>query len=146
MLSKKVQYAVVALIRLAKDYDKGPILISNIAKEQKIPKKFLETILLDLKNSGYLGSKKGKGGGYYLIKHPSEVNLADIIRLFDGAIALLPCATFRYYEECPFHKNESNCGFKSVIKEVRDQSVKILKNNSLEDILKREEKLLNKKK
>ena len=129
MLSKKVQYAVVALIRLAKDYDKGPILISNIAKEQKIPKKFLETILLDLKNSGYLGSKKGKGGGYYLIKHPSEVNLADIIRLFDGAIALLPCATFRYYEECPFHKNESSCGFRSVIKEVRDQSVKILKNN-----------------
>lgn len=146
MLSKKVQYAVVALIRLAKDYDKGPILISNIADEQKIPKKFLETILLDLKNAGYLGSKKGKGGGYYLIKHPSEVNLADIIRLFDGAIALLPCATFKYYEKCPFHKDESSCGFRSVIKEVRDQSVKILKNNSLENILKREEILLNKKK
>ena len=146
MLSKKVQYAVVALIRLAKDYEKGPILISNIADEQKIPKKFLETILLDLKNAGYLGSKKGKGGGYYLIKHPSEVNLADIIRLFDGAIALLPCATFKYYEKCPFHKDESSCGFRSVIKEVRDQSVKILKNNTLENILKREESLLNKKK
>ena len=146
MLSKKVQYAVVALIRLAKDYDKGPILISDIANEQKIPKKFLETILLDLKNAGYLGSKKGKGGGYYLIKPPSDVNLADVIRLFDGAIALLPCATFKYYEKCPFHKDESSCGFRSVIKEVRDQSVKILKNNSLENILKREDALINKKK
>ncbi|HRS53136.1 MAG TPA: Rrf2 family transcriptional regulator [Bacteroidales bacterium] len=146
MLSKKVQYAIVALTRLAKEYNKGPILISDIAKQQTIPKKFLENILLDLKNSGYLGSKKGKGGGYYLIKHPSEINIADIIRLFDGAIALLPCATFKYYQACPFHKDESTCGFRNIIKEVRNQSVNILKNNSLADILRIEEELKNKKK
>ncbi len=144
MLSKKVQYAVVALTKLAREYDKGPVLIRDIALQQKIPKKFLEVILLELKNSGYLGSKKGKGGGYYLIKHPSEINLADIIRLFDGAIALLPCATFKYYESCPFHKNENTCGFRSIIKEVRNQTVKILKNNTLEDILKKEDELIKK--
>jgi len=143
MLSKKVQYSIVALTKLAREYGNGPLLIGDIAEQEKIPKKFLEAILLDLKNAGYLGSKKGRGGGYYLIKKPAEINLADIIRHFDGAIALLPCATFKYYEKCPFHVEESTCGFRSIIKEVRDQSVKILKNNTLADILERENILKN---
>lgn len=144
MLSKKTQYAIVALVRLAKDYQTGPILISDIAKTERIPKKFLEVILLELKNHGMVNSKKGKGGGYYLIKSPEEINLADIIRLFDGAIALISCAAYKYYETCHFCKEEKTCGIRAVIKEVRDESVKILKRNSLADILRREEEMRNK--
>lgn len=136
---------MVALVRLARDYQRGPILISDIAREEKIPKKFLEVILLELKNNGFVGSKKGKGGGYYLIKAPNEINLAEIIRLFDGAIALISCAAYKYYEQCHFCKDEKKCGLRAVIKEVRDESVKILKRNTLADILKREEEFKNKK-
>lgn len=138
MLSKKTQYAIIALVRLARDYQTGPILISDIAKNERIPKKFLEVILLELKNHGMVNSKKGKGGGYYLIKSPEDINLADIIRLFDGAIALISCAAYKYYESCHFCKDEKTCGIRAVIKEVRDESVKVLKRNSLADILRRE--------
>lgn len=141
MLSKKTQYAIVALVSLARTYQAGPILISDIAKNERIPKKFLEVILLELKNHGLVSSKKGKGGGYYLIKPPEEVNLADIIRLFDGAIALISCVAYKYYESCHFCKEEKTCGIRAVIKEVRDESVKILKRNSLADILRREEEM-----
>jgi Rrf2 family protein len=141
MLSKKTKYAINALVKLAKEYDRGPILISEVAESERIPRKFLEAILLDLKNAGFLNSKKGKGGGYYLIKKPEDVNMADIIRLFDGAIALLPCATFRYYERCDECKDEETCGIRSVIQEVRDQTVRILKDNSLADIIDREKRL-----
>ena len=141
MLSKKTKYSLNALVKLAKEYNKGPILIREIAESENIPKKFLEVILLELKNIGIVSSKIGKGGGYYLIKRPEEVNLADIIRHFDGAIALIPCVTFRYYEKCPHNKDEKTCGLRSVIKEVRDAAVKILKNTTLADIIEREEKL-----
>ena len=141
MLSKKAKYAINALVRLSKDYNNGPILIKEISESENIPRKFLESILLELKNAGFLASKKGKGGGYYLLKSPEKVNLAEIIRLFDGALALLPCVTYKYYEKCEECKDEETCGIRSVIKEVRDETVKILKNNSLADILKREERL-----
>ena len=146
MLSKKARYSLLALIKLAKEYNNGPILIHDIAESEKIPQKFLESILLELKNHGIVSSKKGKGGGYYLIKKPDEVNLADIIRKFDGAIALLPCVTYYYYESCDHCKDEATCGLRDVIKEVRDVSVNILKNTTLSDIILREEKLKKVKK
>jgi Rrf2 family protein len=146
MLSKKTQYSIVALVSLAKEYQNGPVLISSIAENERIPKKFLEVILLELKNFGIVSSKKGKGGGYYLIKNPAEINLADIIRYFEGAIALLPCVAYKYYESCVFCKDEETCGIRSVIKEVREESVRILKSTSLADILSREKKLIAKKK
>lgn len=135
MLSKKAKYAINALVNLAKKYDKGPILIGEISEEERIPKKFLEAILLDLRNAGILNSKKGKGGGYYLIKKPEDVNLATVIRLFDGAIALLPCVSFKYYERCDECKDEVTCGIRHVFKEVRDETVRILKDNTLADII-----------
>jgi len=135
MLSKKAKYAINALVNLAKKFDQGPVLISEISEEEKIPKKFLEAILLDLRNAGILNSKKGKGGGYYLIKKPEDVNLATVIRLFDGAIALLPCVSFKYYERCEECKDEKTCGIRFVLKKVRDASVEILKDNSLADII-----------
>lgn len=141
MLSKKTKYAIKALVKLAKDYKKGPILISEISSQEKIPKKFLEAILLELKNAGILNSRKGKGGGYYLIKSPEDVNLANVIRLFDGAIALLPCVSYNYYEKCEECIDEEICGIRNIMREVREETVKILKHNTLADIIKREEAL-----
>lgn len=142
MLSKKAKYALNALVKLTKHYDEGPLLISEIAQSENIPKKFLEAILLDLKNAGILNSKKGRGGGYYLIKNPKDVNMAEVIRLFDGALALLPCVTYKYYERCEECRDEETCGIRRVIKEVRDETVNILKNNSLADIVEREKQII----
>src|SRR5688500_15239609 len=100
MLSKKSQYAFNALTYLAEKYNSGPVLISEIAKEKQIPLKFLENILLELKKAGMLGSKKGKGGGYFLAKDPSEINVANVIRLVNGPIAMLPCVSLYFYQRC----------------------------------------------
>ncbi len=135
MISKKAKYAIHALVKLARDRDKGPILISEISKEGNIPKKFLEAILLDLKRAGVLNSKKGKGGGYYLIKNPEDVNMADVLRLFDGALALLPCVTYKYYERCEECTDELTCGIRRVMQQVRDETVRILKDATLATVL-----------
>jgi Rrf2 family protein len=144
MLSKKTQYSIYALVRMGKEFEKGPLLISDIARTEKIPKKFLEAILLELKSGGFVNSKKGKGGGYYLIKNPKDINLADMIRLFEGAIALLPCAAYKYYESCSSCRDEETCGVRNVIKEVREETVRLLKTFSIADIIEREENLLKK--
>jgi len=138
MLSKKAKYAMLALVNLAKHQDQGPVLISKIAEEENIPQKFLEAILLDLKKDGTLASKKGKGGGYYLIKSPDEVNMADVMRLFDGAIALLPCVTYKYYERCDECKDEETCGIRDTFMEVRNSTVEILKATTLAEIIRKE--------
>ena len=135
-----------ALVHLAKRWGEGPVLISTIAEEENIPQKFLETILLELKNAGILGSKKGKGGGYYLLRDPEEVNMAEVLRLFDGPIALLPCVTYRYYERCEECKDEATCPIREAFKEVRDESVRIFKNHSLKTLLERERDLISLKK
>ncbi|MBX7225802.1 MAG: Rrf2 family transcriptional regulator [Chitinophagales bacterium] len=146
MLSKKTKYAINALVYLAKQPEKSPVLISEIAQSEHIPQKFLEAILLDLKNAGILNSKKGKGGGYYLIKPADQVNIADVMRLFDGAIAYLPCVSYKYYERCEECKDEEVCGIRDLFSEVRAVTVKLLKENSLADIIRREDALLNEKK
>jgi Rrf2 family protein len=143
MISKKTKYAINALLHLAKRKNEGPILISDIATSEKIPRKFLEAILLELKKAAILASKKGKGGGYYLLKDPNQVNLADIMRLFDGPIALLPCVTYLYYERCEECKDEKTCGIRDVFFEVRNKSVEILKAATLSEIIDREKKLMN---
>ncbi len=134
MLSKKSQYAFKALTYLAEKYNEGPVLISEIAKKKKIPLKFLENILLELKKAGILDSKKGKGGGYFLIKAPSKVRVADIVRLINGPIAMLPCVSLYFYECCS-NCNEKHCGLHDMMIEVRDASLNILENRTLKDLL-----------
>ena len=141
MLSKKTKYAINALVYLAKRKDQGPILISEISKSENIPQKFLEGILLRLKMAAVLASRKGKGGGYYLLKPATEINMADIMRLFDGPIALIPCVTHTYYEHCAECKDENICGIRDVFFEVRRNTVDLLKRATLDEILKREERL-----
>ncbi|NVJ46437.1 MAG: Rrf2 family transcriptional regulator [Cytophagia bacterium] len=136
MLSKKTQYAFHALTYLAENQDKGPVLISEISQERQISLKFLENILLELKKAGVLGSKKGKGGGYYLIKPPEEVKLARVIRLLDGPIALLPCVSLNYYEKCE-NCVEEYCGLNHVMAEVRDSTLKVLENKTLADVMRK---------
>ncbi len=118
---------------------KRKVQISEISAAQNIPKKFLEAILLDLKNNGILGSKMGRGGGYYLRKEPDDINLAEIYRIFDGAIGLLPCVTYQYYEKCEECMDEETCGIREAILKVRNTTVEILKQNTLAHILKVEE-------
>ncbi|WP_026951989.1 RrF2 family transcriptional regulator [Algoriphagus mannitolivorans] len=135
MLSKKTKYALHALTYLGKHKAEGTVLIHDIAEEHGISHKFLENILLELRKAGYLGSKKGKGGGYYLIKEPKDIPLSRVIRLLDGPIALLPCVSLNYYEPCAECKDEARCGINKVMIQVRDETLKILENKTLEDIL-----------
>jgi Rrf2 family protein len=135
MLSKKTKYALHALTYLGKHKDEGTVLIHDIAEEHGISHKFLENILLELKKAGMLGSKKGKGGGYYLIKEPQDIPLSKVIRLLDGPIALLPCVSLNYYEPCAECKSEVECGINKVMIQVRDETLKILENKTLKDIL-----------
>lgn len=133
MLSKKSQYAFKALSYLTEKYEKGPVLISEIARKKKIPLKFLENILLELKKADILDSKKGKGGGYYLKKPPSKVKVATIIRLVNGPIAMLPCVSLYFYERCK-NCDEKNCGLHDLMIEVRDATLAIVENRTLADL------------
>jgi Rrf2 family protein len=133
MLSKKTQYAFQALMYLAEKSKEKPILIAEISKKKKIPLKFLENILLDLKKAGILGSKKGKGGGYFLAKNPKDVQLATIMRLLDGPISLVSCVSLYFYEKCK-NCDEKNCGLHDIMAQVRDANLKILERKTIADI------------
>lgn len=134
MLSKKSQYAFKALIYLVQHTGEGPILISEISRKKKIPLKFLENILLELKKADILDSKKGKGGGYFLKKSPDKIKVATIIRLVNGPIAMLPCVSLYFYERCK-NCNETNCGLHDMMVEVRDATLNIVENRTLKDLL-----------
>jgi Rrf2 family protein len=134
MLSKKTQYALKALGYLASKYGEGPVLISEISKTKKIPIKFLETILLELKQSGVLDSKKGKGGGYYLAQNPKKITLAKAIRLVGGPIALIPCVSLNFYEKCA-DCDEATCGLFKAMAVTRDATLKILEKKTLMELV-----------
>lgn len=133
MLSKKSQYAIKALSYLASKREEGPVLISEIAKAKKIPIKFLENILLELKKANFLDSKKGKGGGYFFKQDPSTIKLAKVIRLVNGPIAMLPCVSLYFYERCK-NCDEKHCALHDVMIEVRDATLNILENRMVSDL------------
>ncbi len=135
MLSKKTRYAMVALVRLAKEYGNGAVPISKIAEEEKIPQRFLEGILLELKNIGILDSTRGKTGGYYLVKPPTDISLADIITLFEGSMGMLACVCGNKYKPCEFCKDESACKIRKAFLYIHESSSAILKNTTLQDLI-----------
>ena len=146
MLSRKTKYAINALVYLAREGKNGePVQISKIAESENIPRKFLEAILLDLRHAGMLNSRKGKTGGYYLQLTPKEINIADVMRLFDGPIALLPCVAHKYYERCEECVSEEVCGIRAVFSDVRSETVRLLKKATLAEIIKRSEVLKQKR-
>jgi Rrf2 family protein len=140
MLSNKTQYAFRALTYLVDKYDQGPVLISDIARKKRIPLKFLENILLELKKAGILESKKGKGGGYYIKQDPSKTSIAAVVRIVNGPIAMLPCVSLYFYQRCK-NCDERNCGLHDVMEGVRDATLNILENRTLKDLASGKEKL-----
>ncbi len=136
MLSKKTKYGIKALIYLSKQKDGIPIQIETISKNENISRKFLESILLTLRKNGLLGSKKGKGGGYYLIKAPIDIKMSLIMRVLEGPIAMVPCVSLNFYEKCEDCPDEDACGVHSLMEEVRDSTLSIFNNKSLADLIK----------
>jgi len=134
MLSKKTQYGLKALGYLAANYGEGPVLISEISKKKKIPVKFLENILLQLKTHGVLESKKGKGGGYFLAANPKKTTLAAVIRIIGGPIAMLPCVSLNFYEKCD-DCDERICGLNRVMAGTRDATLKVLEKKTISDLI-----------
>ncbi len=136
ILSKKTRYAIVALARLAREYGKGPMQIRVLAEEEKIPQSFLENILLELKKVGILGSNLGKAGGYFLLKKPEDVSLADVVDYFEGTIALMYCVSEKIYRPCEFCKDETTCQIRRVFKEINDTTYNLLSKTSLAQLAK----------
>lgn len=133
MLSKKTQYALQALSYMAEQGGMEPILIAEISKAKNIPIKFLENILLALKKTGFLQSKKGKNGGYFFAVPPQKIKLSAIFRTIEGPIALLPCVSLNFYEKCA-DCNEKKCGINRVMIEVRDNTLAILDKRNVADL------------
>lgn len=141
MLSKRSKYALNALVELARDPAGGPMSAALIAERAGVPHKFLEAILVDLRNAGLISSRKGRSGGHNLRRAPKEIHMAEVIRLFDGAIGLVPCVTHNYYQPCDECKDEASCGIRDVFVEVREATVHMLKKATLADVLRRERSL-----
>lgn len=146
MLTKKTKYALKALIFLVREHRQGPVLISDLSEREGIPKKFLEQILLSLKNKGILQSKKGKGGGYLLGRPPETITLGEVIRALDGPLAPIPCVSQTAYVKCEECADEATCGIRVVMKQVRDETAKILDGTTLASLAGNVEKLTKAKK
>jgi Rrf2 family protein len=131
LLTRKSKYGLRAVLTLAEHAGRGPMLVSELANSQCIPKKFLEAILLDLKRSGLLLSKKGKGGGYLLSRPPSDITVGQVIRVLEGPLALVPCASQTQYRRCEECVDEATCGVRRAMLEVRDATSKILDRTTL---------------
>ncbi|MGH7813726.1 MAG: RrF2 family transcriptional regulator [Candidatus Binataceae bacterium] len=142
MLTKKSKYALKALTVLAKEYGQGPVLVADIARRERIPGKFLELILLDLKHQGILRSKKGKGGGYFLGHAPNRISIGRVIRVLDGPLAPLPCLSKTAYMRCRECRDERTCAVRLTMKEVYDATAAILDSATLADMLRRVEALV----
>ena len=134
MLSRKSKYGLKALLTLAREGSRGPILISELAERDAIPKKFLEAILLELKHHGVVDSRKGKGGGYFLRRKPEEITFGAVIRVLEGPLAAVPCVSQTAYMKCAECVDEKTCGVRAAMKEVRDATAKILDSTTLADI------------
>ncbi|MDC1464274.1 Rrf2 family transcriptional regulator [Polaribacter sp.] len=134
MLSKKTKYGIKALTFLGRQVDNTPVAIATISKSENISLKFLESILLTLRKNGILGSKKGKGGGYYLLKSPSEIPMTAIMRILEGPISMVPCVSLNFYKKCADCPDESACAVHNLMMQVRDNTLDIFRNTSLADL------------
>ena len=131
MLTRKGKYGLKAMIALAKEHGGGPVLIGDLAEQEAIPKKFLESILLALKHRGLVQSRKGPGGGYQLGRAPDEISVGDIIRALDGPLALVSCVSQTAYAPCEECVTEKECAVRRIFQQVRDQTAKILDGTTL---------------
>lgn len=135
MLSKKTKYGIKALTFIAKQEKGVKTQIATISESENISHKFLESILLTLRKAGILGSKKGKGGGYYLLKEATEIKMTDVIRTLEGPIAMVPCVSLNFYEKCDDCPDENACSVHKLMIQVRDNTLKVLRNTTLKDLV-----------
>jgi len=137
MLSQKAKYALRALLMLAERPVGEPLLIADIAERENLPRKFLELILLDLKHHGLLHSKRGKNGGYALARPPSEISFGQVVRIIDGPLAAVLCASQTAYRRCDDCRDEASCAIRKAFRRVRDATAAILDNHTLADAIRR---------
>ena len=136
MLSKKTKYGLKALTFIARRGEDIPVQVGEISKSELIPQKFLESILLTLRKAGVLGSKKGKHGGYYLRKPASEILMTEVMRVLEGPIAMVPCVSLNFYKKCEDCPDENLCSVHNLMIQVRDNTLSILENKTLNDFVK----------
>jgi Rrf2 family protein len=134
MISQKAKYALRALVALARA-ESGSMMIGEIAAQQKIPRKFLEQILLELKRDGIVASRRGKLGGYGLLKPATEITFGQVLRLIDGPLAPLPCLSKIAYRRCADCADEENCEIRRVFFRVADSARSVLDHQSLADAI-----------
>ncbi len=131
-LSKKSEYAFLALIELAKSYEIGFVKLDGICAEKQIPKKFLQQIMLILKGASYVQTERGQSGGYKLSKRPEDISVAEIVRLFDGPIAAVDSASIFFYDKTPLEQSEK---FIAILKDIRDYTANKLENTTIKDLI-----------
>jgi Rrf2 family protein len=134
MLTNKGKYGLKAMLHLAGLEPGRPALVSDIAKDNEIPKKFLDTILGELRNAGFVQSKKGKGGGYVLARPPHEISVGHVIRVLDGPLAPISCASRTSYRRCADCADEKHCAVRLMMLEVRNAIATVLDNRSLAEM------------
>ena len=139
MLSKKTQYGLKALTYVAKHQGEDPVQIGAIAKSENISQKFLESIMLTLRKAGFLGSRKGKGGGYYLRRQPEDIKMVEVMRVLEGPVSMVPCVSLNFYEKCDDCPDETTCSVHVLMAQLRDSNLAVLNKNTLADLI--EEKL-----
>ncbi|MDR2037122.1 MAG: Rrf2 family transcriptional regulator [Bacteroidales bacterium] len=132
ILSRKTNYSILALTRLVMEGRDGVVQISEIAKKEQIPQRYLENLFLELRKEGIVGSRLGKNGGYFLSRNPAEISLLEIIQLFEGQVGLLSCVSEKSYRPCGFCRDEETCRTKMVFREIRDFTIHRLKNATLD--------------
>ncbi len=132
MLSQKGRYALHALIVLAEHDGEDPMMIGDIAEKARVPRKFLEQILLELRKRGILRSQRGRSGGYLLGRSPKDISFADIIRVTDGPLALAPCVSVTAYHRCDDCDDEKTCAIRQVLLAARDATAAVLESQTLQ--------------
>jgi Rrf2 family protein len=140
MLTSKAKYALRAMIELAraaKTTPGKPVLIGDIAERQNIPRKFLEAILVELRNHELVESVRGKAGGYLLAHKADQISFAEIIRAIDGPLALTPCTSRTAYQRCEDCGDEATCALRRTLGKVRDASAEILEGETLASAIRR---------
>ncbi len=135
MISQKAKYALRSLVALARAPQNEPLVISDIARMHRIPKKFLEQILLDLKRHGLLTSKRGKGGGYVLLRPADKITYGEVLRIIDGPIAPLPCLSITAYRKCADCLEETSCETRRVFARVADATRGVLDKTTIADAI-----------
>lgn len=140
MISQKAKYALKAIVALAKADPAQVVIIGELAERENIPKKFLEQILLDLKHHGVVASRRGKAGGYALLKSPREITFGEVLRIVDGPIAPLPCLSRMAYRRCEDCAEEVGCEVRKAFAAVAEASRRILDTMSIEKSLETGEK------